>query len=173
VSDPRLISRIALFSALVYVLSWGTSYFPNLNFVFFIVFTSGFLWGAGPGALVGLVGMGLWTVFNPYGPAPFPIMVAQLVGAASAGPVGSSFVRFPWQAMSERRLVASLVVCAVACTLLFYLPVNLIDSWLFRPFWPRFITGLLWMMISLVSNAIIFPLLFKVTRLLYLREARA
>lgn len=171
-SRTLLISRIALFSALVYVLSWGTSYFPNLNFVFFIVFTSGFLWGAGPGALVGLVGMGLWTGFNPYGPAPLPIMAAQLAGAAAAGPVGNWFARCNWQAMSQWRLTASLVVCAVACTFLFYLPVNFADAWLFKPFWPRFLTGLLWMMISLASNAIIFPLLFKVTRALYLREAR-
>ena len=77
-----LVARIALFSALVYVLSWGTSYLPNVNFIFFIVFSAGFLWGAVPGILVGLIGMGLWTAFNPYGPAPAPIMMAQVIGAA-------------------------------------------------------------------------------------------
>lgn len=171
--NPLMISRIALFSALVYVLSWGTSYFPNLNFIFFIVFTSGFLWGAGPGALVGLVGMGLWTAFNPFGPAPIPIMMAQLIGAASSGPVGYWFSRTNWSAMSKRRLAVALVACAIACTVLFYLPVNLADAWLFKPFWPRFLSGLLWMMISLLSNAVIFPLLFKVTRILYRRESIA
>jgi uncharacterized membrane protein len=85
----RLITRIALFSALIYVLSWGTSYFPNLNFIFFIVFVAGFLWGVVPGMLVGLIGMGLWTAFNPYGMAVPPIMLAQMLGASAGGVVGA------------------------------------------------------------------------------------
>ena len=38
---PRLIARIALFSALIYVLSWGTSFLPSVNLAFFIAFAAG------------------------------------------------------------------------------------------------------------------------------------
>ncbi len=49
-------------------------------------------------------------------------------------------------------------------------PVNGVDAWLYQPFWPRFLGGLPWATISLVSNALIFPLLFGVVTRLYARE---
>jgi uncharacterized membrane protein len=104
----RLITRIALFSALIYVLSWGTSYFPNLNFIFFIVFVAGFLWGVVPGMLVGLIGMGLWTAFNPYGMAVPPIMLAQMLGASAGGVVGAWLRCTDWQRWSSARRI---VIC--------------------------------------------------------------
>ncbi len=167
---PRLITRIAVFSALVYVLSWGTSYLPNVNFIFFLVFTSGFVWGATAGALVGLIGMGLWTNLNPYGPADIAVMCAQIVGAAAGGPVGAIFNRFKLGERTRWSLVSGLVLAAITCTIAFYLPVNVVDAWVYQPFWPRFVVGAVWMLISLGSNAVIFPLLFPVTRRLYERE---
>jgi hypothetical protein len=164
---PVLIVRIALFAALIYVLSWGTSYLPNVNLVFFIVFTAGFLWGAVPGILVGAVGMGLWTVLNPYGPAAAPVMAAQIVGAAASGPVGGVFRSLEWRRMSMHRLTTVLLAAAAGCTVLFYAPVNTVDAMVFGPFWPRFIGGLIWAAISLAANLVIFPLLFGAARYLY------
>lgn len=167
---PRLITRIALFSGLIYVFSWGTSFFPNMNLIFFIVFSAGFLWGALAGATVGIIGMGLWTTLNPYGPAAFPIMLAQVLGAGLSGVVGAIVSHSPWRTSSRVSMTVLLCVSAFSCTMAFYLPVNLVDAWLFQPFWPRFITGAIWMLISLVTNLLIFPLLFPVTRHLYQRE---
>ncbi len=166
-----LVARIALFSALIYVLSWGTSYLPNVNFIFFIVFSAGFLWGAAPGILVGLIGMGLWTAFNPYGPAPAPIMMAQVIGAAGSGLVGAVFRRSKWQRGQAPTLVGRLILSAFLCTVIFYLPVNMVDALLFQPFWPRFLGGALWAAISLGFNVLIFPLLFQATKRLYVRES--
>lgn len=164
-----LIARIALFAALVYVLSWGTSYLPNVSLAFFVVFSSGFLWGFIPGVLVGAAGMGLWTLFNPYGPAAAPIMIAQVAGAAGSGIVGALFRRTSWETASISHLTAWLFLAAFMCTALFYLPVNVADAWLFQPFWPRFIAGWIWGAISLGANVVIFPLLFRTTRYLYER----
>ncbi|MEW5993514.1 MAG: hypothetical protein AB1744_03865 [Candidatus Zixiibacteriota bacterium] len=168
--QPALVARIALFSALVYVLSWGTSYLPNINFMFFIVFSAGLLWGVIPGILVGAVGMGLWTMLNPYGPAPFPIMISQIIGAASSGAIGALFRKTRWQHTSGFAVTGRLIVSALLCTILFYLPVNSVDALLFQPFWPRFIGGALWAVVPLTFNIVIFPLLFPVTRYLYGRE---
>lgn len=168
-ANPVLTTRIALFAALVYVLSWGTSYLPNVNFVFFIVFAAGFLWGAVPGMAVGAVGMGLWTLFNPYGPATLPVMAAQVVGASLSGPIGAWFRQMGWRGVSAHRMVSVLLVTAAICTLLYYLPVGLVDAWVFGPFWPRFLGGAIWAGISLVANMIIFPLLFPAVRYLYHR----
>jgi hypothetical protein len=166
-----LVARIALFSALVYVFSWGTSYLPNVNFIFFIVFSAGFLWGAIPGILVGLIGMGLWTAFNPYGPAPAPIMIAQVIGAAGSGLVGAIFRWSNWQRGPALVLAGHLILSAFLCTVIFYLPVNMVDAILFQPFWPRFVGGALWAVISLGFNVLIFPLLFQAARRLYVRES--
>ncbi len=168
----KLVARIALFSALVYVLSWATIYLLNVNLIFFIVFSAGFLWGMFPGVVVGLVGMGLWSAFNPYGPAHPYVMAAQMVGAALSGPVGAAFQRINWEHTGSGRLYAFLVASAVLCTVLFYIPVNLVDAWLIQPFWPRFVSSAVWSLVSLVSNMVIFPLLFGVTRHLYVRERK-
>ncbi len=167
---PQLITRIAIFSALVYVLSWATAYLPNVNFICFIVFSAGFLWGAGPGMMVGALGMWLFSSFNPYGPAPIPIMAAQIVGAAASGVVGSVYRGRVAVSDGQKVPVWLLMAAAVICTVLFYIPVNTVDAWMFQPFWPRFIGGLPWVAIALVSNILIFPLLFKATQHLYSRE---
>jgi hypothetical protein len=167
---PRLITRIALFSGLIYVLSWATSYFPNINLIFFIVFSAGLLWGALAGATVGLIGMGLWTLLNPYGPAALPVMFAQVLGAACSGPIGAAVGSSNWQSAGAGTQKLRLCLAALLCTLAFYLPVNVVDAWVFQPFWPRMITSGIWTLISLGSNLVIFPLLFPVTSLLYRRE---
>jgi len=142
IGDPRLITRIALFSALVYVLSWATSVLPNVNLLFFVIFVAGFLWGTVPGLLVGLIGVGLWTTLNPYGPAAWPIMLAQVSGAAVCGIVGAFFARTGWMRQGRVLRSAELVIAAAICTYAYYLPVSAVDAWLFQPFWPRFYTGL-------------------------------
>lgn len=165
-----LIPRIALFSALIYVLSWGTSYLPNVNLIFFVVFLAGVMWGVVPGLIIGALGMGLWTSFNPYGPAAFPIMAAQMGGTSLSGAVGAVFARMRWHVGTGRLLTFRLALCGIVCTLVFYIPVNFVDAWLYQPFWPRFVAGSLWALISVASNVIIFPLLFRAVRTLYLRE---
>ena len=166
----RLITRIALFSAMIYVLSWGTTFLPNVNLAFFITFLSGYLWGAVPGLLVGMIGMGLWTSFNPYGPATFPVMLAQVVGMGACGLIGHIFKRMRLGSLSQPHKLIMLTVAAIVCSLVFYLPVTAVDAWVYQPFWPRFYTGLAWGMVSLLANLMIFPLLFVAVRRLYDRE---
>ena len=166
----RLIARIALFSALIYVFSWGTASLPNVKLSFFIIFSAGYLWGFAPGVLVGAIGMGLWTGFNPFGPAPIPITLAQVLGGALCGMVGFAFrglinlQKLNWQSY------AFLIAAAFICTVLFFVSVNLVDAWLFQPFRERFITGMIFSLGALVGNVIIFPLLFKLLRPFYVRE---
>lgn len=169
----KLIPRVALFSALIYVLSWGTSYLPNVNLIFFIVFLAGIMWGLIPGLIVGALGMGLWTTFNPYGPAAFPVMAAQMGGTSLSGAVGAAFAHLRWHSEAGRALTFKLALCGTVCALLFYIPVNFVDAWIYQPFWPRFVAGSLWALVSVASNVIIFPLLFRPVRSLYLREGMA
>lgn len=169
----RLIPRIALFSALAYVLSYATVYLPNVNLIFFVVFMAGFMWGVVPGMLVGVFGMGLWSTFNPYGPAMLPVMLAQVGGVSASGVLGALFKSVRWHHRMGSALVWGLILAAIMCTLLFYIPVNIIDAWLLQPFWPRFYTGMLWSLSSLAVNLLVFPLLFGPVSRLMLRRSIA
>ena len=169
--SPRLIGRVALFSALVYLFSLVVAWLPNVKLSFFIIFTAGYLWGAWAGLLTGLVGMGLWTAFNPYGPAPLPIMLAQMGGAALGGVLGALTALSNWCRPAGTITYVKLAALGVICSLIFFVPVSAVDAWLFQPFWPRFGVGLVWASWSVAANAIIFPLLFRVTRQLYARES--
>ena len=172
-SRARLIARIALFAAIVYVFSWMLAVLPNVKVTFFIIFTAGFVWGIVPGMLVGAVGTGLWSLFNPYGPVPVPIFAAQVVGSSLCGVIGAVFRASRVHESSALFVRSALVACGVLCTLAYYLPVTCTDAWVFQPFRERFIAGLPWVGIALATNALIFPLLFGVARLLYDKESLA
>lgn len=168
--SPERLGRVAIFAALVYVLSWATAWLPNINLSFFVIFSAGVLWGSGSGMMVGAVGMGLYTLFNPYGPAMIPIMFSQVFGAALCGLAGDCWRRLGGMRATGAMRLAGLVAAGLVCTLLFYVPVSVVDAWLFQPFWPRLIAGLSWSVVALISNIVIFPLLFPVTYHLYKRE---
>ncbi|MBU0982611.1 MAG: ECF transporter S component [candidate division Zixibacteria bacterium] len=166
----RLITRVALFSALIYVLSWATSVLPNINFAFFIAFTAGLVWGGIPGLLVGGIGMWLWTWFNPWGPAALPVALAQVGGMALCGLIGRLYRPERTWTYVGVSAVLWFALAGFLCSLSFYVPVAVVDAWVHRPFWPRLIGGLSFSAVSVVANMVIFPLLFGVTRRLYLRE---
>ncbi len=169
-STARFISRIAMFSALCYVLAWLCFYLPNFNLIFFVVFTAGFLWGPSAGVTVGMIGMGMWTMFNPFGPADPAIMLAQVFGMSISGVVGALFRAYGrWEKAGWQR-ITKLVLASLICTVMFFLPVSIADAWVYQPFWPRLISGIIWSLWSVLSNAIVFPLLFSVTLRLYSRE---
>lgn len=168
--STKLIPRIALFSAMIYVLSYGISFIPNVNPIFFIVFSAGYMWGSFPGLVTGMVGMGLWTFFNPFGPAQLPVMVAQIVGTALSGPIGALCYNLIEKGNNKFFKIIYLIVASIICTLLFYVPVNFIDAWLIQPFMMRFITGMGWSVISFVSNILIFPVLFIALESFYIKE---
>jgi hypothetical protein len=169
-SPVRLATRIGLFSALVYVFSWVTIYLPNISLIFFIVFSAGYLWGRVPGLLVGIIGMGVWTTFNPYGPAHFYIMLVQLLGASISGLLGAAFRGGAVEEKLSGALRFKLALSGGACALLYFLPVMTVDAWLFGPFWPRLIGGLPWVAFSIMANIMIFPMLFGVTQRIKMRE---
>jgi uncharacterized membrane protein len=168
--QPRLITRIALFAALIYVMAWATAPLLNVKLTFLMAFAAGFLWGMIPGVLVGAIGQWLWTLFNPYGPATLPVMIAQVAGLAACGALGRVFRRFILGTTTRPAKIITLGLAAASCTLAFFLPVTLVDAWVYQPFWPRMIGGLPFVAISLGANLLIFPLLFGIVLHLYERE---
>ena len=168
--SPRLVARVALFTALIYVLSWGTTFLPNINLIFFLVFSAGYCWGLMPGILTGIIGMGLWTFFNPFGPAPLPVAMAQIAGTALCGLLGFLFKNLIKVDKLNFRSYTILAACGLLCSSLFFVGVSAVDAIMFQPFRPRFVAGISFAAYAILANGIIFPLLFRLLRLFYLRE---
>jgi len=159
-NELRLIPRIGLFASLIYVLSWATAMLPNVNLIFFIVFVAGFMWGTTPGMLVGAFGMGLSTFFSPFGPAALPVMVAQVFGASMSGLLGYLFQSVYQNKLTKLKLYTWLPLFSILCTFCYFIPVTIVDSWLFQPFWERLYMSSFWSLISVGSNILLFMLLF-------------
>lgn len=66
---------------------------PNVEGISAVSFFSGAVLGAGGGALVGAVSMGLFSILNPMGPAAFPVLLAQVLGMALVGCSGALWRR--------------------------------------------------------------------------------
>lgn len=167
----RLMTRVSIFSALFYVLSWAFVSIPDINPGFFVVFSAGFLWGAVPGMIVGFVGMGLFTTFNPLGPAGIPVSAAQVIGMSWVGLLGCWVACLNWKRWSPFTRHFIMALAGMGSAVLFFLPVSLVDAWVYRPFWPRFIVSATISLIPMAFNAVVFPWLFVVIRKVHERES--
>ena len=169
---PRLIARIALFSALCYVFGWLFFWLPNVNLMYLVVFSAGFLWGATPGAMVGAIGMWLWSAFNPGGPTDPLTTIAQVIGMVIIGLLGAAFERFGWHRGPLWLRTFRLGLAGAVCTAVFFVPVSAVDAWLYQPFWPRFVVGMSWSAVAAGFNCLAFALLFPATLYLYGKERK-
>lgn len=153
----KKIVRVGFLAALIYVLSLATVYFQNVKLTFFIVFSAGLVWGAPTGMASGALGTALWSFFNPFGPVHLPIFMAQVGGMSLIGLLGPLF-RF---SLTQKVVLRTgiFMVAGLLATLAYYLPVNIVDAWINQPFWPWFVSGLVWTGISAASNLIIFAAL--------------
>jgi len=168
----KITTRVAVFASLVFIFSFFSVYFPNVNPAFFIVFSAGFLWGVWPGIGVGVVGFFLWSALNPLGPPMYPILLAQLIGISFSGMIGAAVFKLIGTPRFSTSMMITLVISGIFCGLAFQAVVAVVDAWFNQPFWPRLIGGLLFSLITVISNAIIFPLFYPVLSFLYEREKR-
>jgi len=166
----RIITRVAVFAALVFILSYFSSFLYNINPSFFIVFAAGFVWGVWPGIGIGVIGFFLWSTFNPFGPAPFPVLISQMIGISFSALIGGLAVKMIKVDKFNYKIIMTLALCGMLCGLSYHLVVDVVDAYLFQPFWPRLIGGLLFSLITVVSNSIIFPLLYPALVTLYNKD---
>jgi len=164
----QLMTRVAVFAALVFVFSYFSVTLYNFNPAFFIVFMAGYVWGVWPGIGVGVIGFFLYSNFNPYGPAPLPVLAAQLVGVSFTPILGSAVSRMIHSPVWDGRTIFILALAGFISGLSYHIVVDIVDALIFQPFVPRLIGGLFFSLITIVSNSIIFPLLFPI--LVYMRN---
>ncbi|MCK4655875.1 MAG: ECF transporter S component [candidate division Zixibacteria bacterium] len=165
-SDLYAMALAAIFAALCYVTMLPLVGFYNVFLTLFICFTAGVLLGAGWGFLTGIIGMFLCSYFNPLGAALPPIMLAQMIGAGFSGWLGGTVGRrLPMRQYSVIHFVL-MGAMGLVTALVYHLLVDVIDAWLWGPFWVRLQIGLISSLVTIVSNVIIFVVLFPMLKVL-------
>jgi uncharacterized membrane protein len=85
---PRTIALLGVLTAWVAALGFVLSPVPNVELMTLSTFLAGALLGVSGGALVGSLAMAIFSGLNPYGMAPPPVFVSQVIGLACVGAVG-------------------------------------------------------------------------------------
>lgn len=84
-------ATIVLMTALAISFGYLLSFIPNVELVLPIIFISGFITGLSGGILTGIITFLIYGYFNPYGPSPLFLLIAQSTGGAFAGILGGIY----------------------------------------------------------------------------------
>ncbi len=84
---------MAVFAAIAVALGLSLVGIPNVELVTATFFTAGYFLGVKRGLATALVGEFLFSLLNPFGVAPPPLLAAQLLGMALAAVAGATLGR--------------------------------------------------------------------------------
>ncbi len=157
--SAKRVAAIGVFAALAYVGSFVLMTIPNATLSILLVFFAGYYLGITGGALTGVVSALLISLFNPYGLAMLPILVAQVFAYMVIGGLGGLFSGRTGFDDYGRSLIP-LALLGLLTALIYQVPVSLADAWLFGPFWARLTMSAGFALITIVSNILFFVLLF-------------
>ncbi|UCF06751.1 MAG: hypothetical protein JSV33_06915 [bacterium] len=160
-SNLRKLILTALFTVLSVVLGYLLAAVPNVELITLTVFLSGIFLGRRLGALVGCLSILIYSLFNPFGPALPPLVIAQAAGFALVGWTGGALQRLRISGDRESVLIsacAGLLLTFVydLLTTVATAVIALGGSGFLRGFGGVFIAGLIFMAIHAVSNTVIF-----------------
>jgi hypothetical protein len=161
--SARKLAWSGVLIALAIVLKLPILSVPNVEFLTFVIFSSGYLLGM-------IEGMSIYTsIITPYGLPPLPIALAQILSMALTGFAGGIIYRlellnlfksfFPYLIMG---------FIGLTLTLVYDLLTNLAVAYVMGQFIPVMIAAIPFVTIHLLSNFVIFlvftPLLQKMSR---------
>lgn len=143
------IAKIPIFVALGIGLGYVFAPVPNVELVIPTIFLSGVLLGRREGGVVGFFVFLIFGFFNPYGPSPPPLLLAQILGGIVVGVFGGI--------VPKNKL--SFFISGFFLTLLYDILTNLSGYILFpggKTFLAYIIAGMSFSLIHIVSNTLIF-----------------
>jgi hypothetical protein len=128
---------------------------PNVEVITLIVFASGWLIGVRAGAAVGVIGMLVFTIANPYGAAVPLLAGAQAACMGLAGACGGMWARTAGPAAAAP---VALGLMGALLTLVYDLTTNVAIGVSFSQVRPTLIAGLPFAIIHVLGNSLIFAL---------------
>ncbi len=161
--ETKRLTLIAVLSALTVALGYAFILVPNVELVSATVFISGYLLGPAGGVLVGVVGEGIYSTFNPMGSglALPPLLIAQVFGIALFGLAGGVTRKLGRGGFGKREVILFVVVAVVLTanfdlftTLAFPIAAGFSQEQMVA----TLAVGLAFNLIHIFSNAVIFAL---------------
>ncbi len=156
----RPVERVAyggVLAAVAAAAGFALAGIPNVELVTLIVCLSGVLYGPLLGACVGGLAEAVFSLGNPLGPAPLPLLVGQVLGMAMAGAMGGALGALPW----PRRRAMRLALCGAAgvlATLIFHVATDGAYAAIARLTWAYMLAGVPFYLVHVASNAVLFAL---------------
>ena len=83
--ETRELVQTALLVAVSVAVGYLLAPVPNFELISACIFTAGVLQGVRRGAVVGALAELLYSSLNPYGAAPLPLLVSQVLGMTAIG----------------------------------------------------------------------------------------
>jgi hypothetical protein len=154
----------ALLVALCVTIGYLFLAIPNVEMFTAAIFASGFLVGAGLGALIGAISALLFSLFNPYGAPTPPLLIAQITCMALTGAVAGWLRNCGWLARPAWARAALFGMLGFLLTLIYDVLTTLSFALIMtggeaKKIWASFIFGLGFYGLHLLSNTLIFALL--------------
>lgn len=165
------IAKMGISIALAIALKWVLLQVPNVEPISFVVFSSGYILGAIEGGIVGLLTMLVYSVFNPYGMAPLPVLIAQVISMAFIGLTGGVVAKLTWFSKANTTLkFLAIGAIGLVLTLVYDILTNLAVAYMAGQLIPILIGGIVFSLVHIISNTIIFavlsPAIFRVKMVL-------
>ncbi len=156
------ISIIGVFSALAVSVGYLLAPVPNVELFTATIFLSGLLFGKKHGCLVGIFAGWIFGIYNPWGPAPWPLLFVQVFVRALVGYTGGMFRSIGWQRKPFwlRGLAFGATgffltsIYNIFAALSFVLPAG----FTFERLTAELVTGLFLITLATLSNVVVFAL---------------
>lgn len=135
---------------------------PNVEPLTLAFFALGYAHGARWGAFVGIVGEAIFATFNPMGMTIPQVWAAQVIGMGLVGMSGGLARPFYDPIRSDRIRAGFAAAAGIVGTLAFDILTNLAFAATIGPFWPVMIAAIPFAAIHVLSNALLFALVFPI-----------
>ncbi len=165
----KRVALVGIYAALILVLDYLPFRPPNVEFMTSLLFIAGYCFGARVGGLTALVVSATFSYLNPLGPSEPPLFAFQVAFYVGIALVGSFFARFrqrrPFNVSGRGSMargalgLLGTLVFDIGSTFAFSLPLT---NWNWAAVWPIWLSGIVFTLLHLVSNAIIFAFLLPV-----------
>jgi hypothetical protein len=157
-SRSRWVAVTAIMSALALVGNYVLVAIPNIELGSGVLFVTAYLFGMQMGFWCVLVVSIIYASFNPWGPFIPTIWVAQIVGWLFMVIAGYLMRRQGSYAIWTRYSILEISIVGAVVTLFFDLVTTLgYAIWFGIPYFVAVIAGVVFIIMHVVSNAIIFP----------------
>ncbi|MCK5833317.1 ECF transporter S component [bacterium] len=162
-NELKKITLSSIIIALAIALGYALAFIPNVELVTFTLAFGGAILGYARGPIIGALGFLLYSILSPYGMAPPPLIVAQVLGGAVIG-LGGAILGRSYKKMGSRWIFILISLCVGLISTFIYDLLTNLGSYIVvatsATLIPFLIGGISFSLIHIASNSMIFAILF-------------